>query len=782
MRINNLAVFAILLAVAPLVITGCSPKTQEVVATVGPEPITLKEYENLYLKGSPNRDSAMASSMQERERFLDLMVNYKLKLLDAYREKMDQKPEVVNEVDQYKGGLAASFITERDLTGPGLHQLYNRRGEEIRASHILLMLSPKASPEDSAKTYKKAYDLIHALKNGADFKTLAIENSQDPSVKQNGGDLYYFTSGQLVTPFEDTAYSMKVGEITSVPVRTSYGLHIIKVTDRKPILGEIRASHIMIRFPNQKPTPEDTAAAYAQIKALQDSLKAGVDFAALAQRHSQDPGSAPRGGDLGWFSRRRWVQPFDEAVFQLKPGQVSGIIRTPFGYHLAKVTETRPRKSFEESKADLQKSYQETRFQNEYRALVDRLENQYHARRNEATLNAFLAAVDSNKTVRDSGSTAQVPQAVLQANLLQVGPFALTVDSVLAAMKARQDLASTPYREQPFSSATDKITEQLVWTLAADSLEHHSPEFASILKDYKEGVLLYQVEQDNVWNRVAGTDSALHVFFDAHRAKFTYPDRVDFSEIRLPNAAIAATMAAQLKQGKTLEQLAAEDSARMAAPSRFEGAFKKGSTSLVPNSRATVSSLANDLKSDSTLKVQVTVLADTAKAKSKKLAERRLTAISAQLRKLGLRPDRVITVTRPLVVGTAGKIAATSTKQNDADRLELSIVGRQPLVLGKIEEYILPTDADPRTRCVDTLAVGAVSNPIPFRSTYSIVRLNRREPAREKTFEEAGGEVAGAFQEAESKRLETEWLQGLRQRYPVVERKEVLKDAFAVTR
>ncbi len=782
MRLKNFAFFAIFFAIVPLVVTGCSPKQQEIVATVGQDPITLQDYESLYLKGAGNRDSAAASSMQERERFLDLMVNYRLKLADARRSKLDQRPEIVNEVQQYKGGLAASFITEREISGPGVRRLYDRRSEEIRASHILLMLNPKASPEDSAKAYKKAYEIIQAAKGGADFRALALENSQDPSVKQNGGDLYYFTGGQMVTPFEDAAYALKVGEVSSAPARTQYGLHVIKVTDRKPAPGEVRCSHIMIRFPSQTPSPEDTAAAYAKIKAIQDSLLQGVDFATLARRNSEDPGSAPKGGDLGYFTRRRWVQPFDEAALGLKPGQVSGIVRTVYGYHLIKCTDARPRKTFEESKQELQQTYQQLSFQEAYGKLMDRLKKQVGVRRNDQAFTALMAGSDSAKTVRDSGATAGVSPQVLQSELLHVGPVSITVDSMLSTLKMRQDLSSTPFRPQPFAAAMDKIAEQIVWTVVADSLEGRYPEFASIMKDYKEGVLLYQVEQDNVWNKVAANDSALHVYFDAHREKFTYPDRVDFSEMRMPTETMAKAIAAQVKEGKTLEEIAAADSIRMAAPSRFEGSFKKGSRAFAPKSAALLNTAANQLKADSTLKVQVTVHSDTAKAKSKKLAGQRLAAVSAQLRKLGLRPDRVITVTRPLPVSAAAKETAASSRVNEADRFELNIVGRQVLVLGKIEHDVLPPSADVRAMHADSLAVGSVSGPFPYRGTYSVVRLDKRAPARQKTFEEAGGELSSAFQEAESKRLETEWLQSLRQRYPVVEHKEALKNAFIVAR
>jgi peptidyl-prolyl cis-trans isomerase SurA len=786
MRIKNLAFFAAIIAIVPILLTGCSPKQQQVVATVGQEPITLKEYETLYLKGSGNRDSAAAASMQERERFLDLMVNYKLKLADAQRLKLDQKPEIINEVESYKGGLAASFVTEREITGPGLQKLYERQSEEIRPSHILLTLNPKASPEDSAKAYTKAYEIIKQLKAGADFKTLAIENSQDPSVKQNGGDLYYVTAGQLVGPFEDAMFAMKTGEISSAPLRTQYGLHIIKIMDRRPAPGEIRCSHIMIRFPSQRPSPQDTATAYAKIKSIQDSLKQGVAFAALAQRNSEDPGSSPKGGDLGFFSRRRWVQSFDEVAFQLKPGEYSDIVRTPYGYHLIRCTDAKPRKTFEEAKPQLQQTFQQLSFQQEYGKLLDRLEKQVHVRRNEGVLKEFTASIDTTKMVRDSALTANVTPKILKSEILSVGSISLTTDSVVSTMRGRQDMSSTTMRPINFATNLDKIAEQLVWTVAADSLQRQYPDFGAVLKEYKEGVLLYQVEQDNVWNKVQPTDSVLHLFFDAHREKFTWPDRVNFSEMRLANEAVAKAVAAQLKQGKTMEDIAAMDAARMSAATQFEGSFKKGALATAPKSGALLTSVANELKADSTLKVQVTVHTDTAKAKSKKLADRRLESLSSQLRKLGLRPDRIITVTRPLdtatlVANASGTSAGASTFAKEADAFELNIIGRQAMVIGSIETAVLVPSADERTKNAEALAPGAVSEPFPFRSTYSIVRLNKLEPARQKTFEEAGGEVSSFFQETESKRLETEWLQGLRQRYPVVEHKEVLKDAF-VTR
>jgi peptidyl-prolyl cis-trans isomerase SurA len=193
-----------------LALAGCSSQEHEaIVARVGDKPVTLKEYEDLYIKSNGTRDSAAKSSMQEREKFLDLVTKFKLKLTDAYRQGLDKKPELLGEIGQYKSSLAQSFLTEREITGPGARRLFDNRRNEYRASHILLKLSQHPSKEDSIAAYAKADSLIAMLNAGAVFESLAVKYSEDPSVSQNKGDLYYFTAGQMVPPFEDASFAME---------------------------------------------------------------------------------------------------------------------------------------------------------------------------------------------------------------------------------------------------------------------------------------------------------------------------------------------------------------------------------------------------------------------------------------------------------------------------------------------------------------------------------------------------------------------------------------------
>ncbi|MEW6510391.1 MAG: peptidylprolyl isomerase [Bacteroidota bacterium] len=764
-----------------LLLAGCSPREHDaVVATVGNGAITLPEYETHYLKSLGTRAAGASTSMDERKKFLDLLVKYRLKLAEAYREGLDKTPEVLSELEMYKGSLAQSFLTEREVVAPGLRTLYARRNEEVRASHILISLSQEASPTDSALAFAKAYKVTQELRGGRDFASAALEYSQDPGVSQSKGDLYYFTAGLMVPPFEDAVFAMKPGEISDKPVRTMYGLHVIKVTDRRIAPGEIRAAHIMIRFPQAQPTPEDTLAAYQKIRAIQDSLHAGVDFAGLARRHSEDPGSAARGGDLGFFNRRRWVQPFDEVAFTLAPGQISDIVRTVYGYHLIHCEEVRPRKTFEESKAELQSIYQQTRFQQDYAIYVGRLKRQMHFVRDDSVYGKLLASVDSNRVVRDSswgtGQTPGLERLILFR--MQDGP--VTVDSVIAMLKARADLQSTSLRAATLGPAIEKIGEQIVFAAKADRLQHEIPEFASLMKEYREGILLYQVEQENVWNRVALSDSVLKRYFEAHRDKFSWPDRIRYTQIRVMSDSLARVVHGMLLSGKSIAQVAEEDSVRMAAPLNHHVEFVRSSLSLNKETREALAAVAAEMKRDRALRLTVTARPDTfiAAAREMKAAGVRLHAVVRYLsRTLGLDMSRIVTSTFPVPHRRATDSLAPNESTPPAVDVYLS--GRLPLIAGKPETLLNPSSTDERSRMADSLQAGAFSKPFPFAGAYTITQLLAREPARLKTFEEAGPELSSAYQDYESKRLEEEWINRLRREFPVVEHTAALSSAFA---
>ena len=760
-----------------LMITGCSPAEHDaVVASVGKESITLGQYEQLYAKNNTAADAGAKATEQDRESFLDLLVNFRLKIQDAYHEGLDRRPDLVSELEQYRGSLCSSYLLDRDVVNPGLRRLYQQRAEEYRAKHIMISLKATASPADSALAYQKAMMILGLLHKGASFDSLAMAYSEDPSVKLNKGDLYYFTVGTMVPQFEDAVLTMKVGEISSAPVRTPYGLHIIKLTDRKPSEGEIRCSHIMIQFTGPNPSPADTLAAYTRILAIRDSLDRGADFADLAKRYSTDPGSNAKGGDLGWFSRRRWILPFDEIAFTLQPNQVSGIVRTAYGYHIIKCTGRRPPKTFDEAREDLKPVYQKTRFQDDEQKYVNALKQQLRFTRIDSTLARFVADCDSTKTTRDSGWCAGVSAALGSQPAFFIQDRPVSVDSLISIIGSRPDLYTSPVKG--LRGILDRLAENLVFSARSESLEKEDPKFASIIRDYKEGLLLYQVEQEQVWNRINPSDSSLQLYFSGEREKFAFPERVNVTEIHSPTQAAASTVLRELHKGKSMEEISFSDSVRMSTPTAYAVQFAPRSTSLTTEARRSLAPLVAQTAADSVLRVQVITHPDTtsAKAEQLKLAERRMEAIISYITKTNhLAPARFVRTNRPLAPDTS----RASRRGGVSSRVDVEIIGRSALVRGSLTTNLIPVKSDDRSKAADTLSPGGYSSPFPLQGSWVIVRLNGREPARLKTYDEAGPEVASAFQESESHRVEGEWLDRLKKEYPVVEHKELLKEAFA---
>jgi len=771
-----------IIAVAFLMnINGCAPKQQEsVVATIGTNAITLTDFENMYTRSNGDASIDTTVSQEERERFLDLMVKYRLKLTDAYRQGLDKRPEVQGEINQYRGSLAASYLTDREIVMPNVRKMYDRSLEEMRASHILLTYRQEAKAEDSAAVLRQAQEIIAEIKAGKDFGQLAVEFSQDPSAKQNKGDLYYFSVGRMVPEFEDAAFALKTGEVTPTPVKTRFGVHIIKVTDRKPSRGELQASHIMIRFTDQNPSPEDTAKAYAKILAIQDSIAKGLPFAELAARNSEDGGSSGRGGDLGWFSRGRWPQPFDEAAFQLTPGKTSPILRTAYGYHIVHCTDARPPKSFEEAKQDFQNLYQQQRFQSDYAAFTAKIKKETQFVRKDSVITRFVAGFDSTKTVRDSTWGSTLPDDFGSATMFTVLGRPIIVDTVIAMIKNHVEWSNTSLHRQSLAPIVDKLADQVLFEGKSVLLEQQDPRFAALLREYREGILLYQIEQDQVWNKVTTSDSLSRLYFAEHRDKFVFPDRVLFTDIRAASNANAEIIRQKLLAGMTLEQVAHEDSLRMAAKVTYQLRFSAGKTSLPAAQGGTVASVGSFLTNEKATRVMIAAYADTSTRKSKNeaLAKQRLELVKGMLTKThGIASDRILTEIRPRNFAAAKQRDTAGVLQV----LDVQILGLQPLVISPLETSLAAPAADERAKQADSLAVGGYSAPFFYKVAYAVVRKDGVDPARQKTFEEAGAEVSSAFQEYESKRLEAEWLGRVKQFAPVVEHKELLKNAFAKT-
>ncbi len=536
------------------ILSSCSPENSQVVlADFGNQKITLNQFEKAYANNVGGVEQAKKDSLSKLKNFLNLYVDFRMKLRDAYVRGFDQDSALQSELQDYKKKVGVTYIIENQIVDPAIHKLYDRRKWEYRVSHI--MFRPDSGGWDHA--HKMAEAILDSVEHGASFAKMAEEYSQDKFTAPDGGDLFYITAGQLPTQFEDAVYATQPGHIYPHVVKSPYGYHIIMVTGKRERTPEIRASHILASyFHNGK---ADTAWAKARIDTVMEKLKAGGNFAELAKEYSDDPGSKNQGGDLGFFQIRMMVKPFAEAAFNLKKvGDISGIVQTRYGFHIIKLTGIKPYPTFDEDKENLKKIFKRTSYNAEYDSLVAKLKREYNYKVNESTLGELIAKADTSKMGEPNAEVEGMKDKVI---FTYTGGDC-TVGELLSRAAKRFDFADAKLSPSVIRSAVDKIGAEVMLENDAMNLEKTDPEFAALMQNYKNGIYIFKLQEDEVWNKIKVDSTALQQYWEKTKDNYIMPDRVNFSEIYAQSDSAAKFYYSLLKQGANFDSLAAEYTAR----------------------------------------------------------------------------------------------------------------------------------------------------------------------------------------------------------------------------
>jgi peptidyl-prolyl cis-trans isomerase SurA len=469
-----------------------------------------------------------ADSLAAYEDFLERYVDYRLKVLEAEAIGLDSDDEIQQEIDGYRRQYARPYLLDRAVLLPLMRQLYERQQEAIDVSHILLTVQNGASPADTLALYTQAAAIADSARAGADFGDLARRHSTDPSANDERrgpgfeGRLGYITGGTTVRPFEDAAWVTPVGAISD-PVRTNYGYHVVMVHARRPTPADIRIAHIMVT--PRGATQADTAAALARVDSVVTELGTGADFADLAATYSDDRQSADRGGDLGVISfGSRFVQEMKEVAFAMdEVGSVSDPVKTAYGFHLIKLAERIDRPTFEES----------------YDAL-----KQQAARLPEAIIreHAFAdsilvlrsATIDSAVVIdrlagytADSLSTlADLPAEwdTLVVATLQDSSYTLSSFAGRAPW-ARYALVRDMSHVEVVDAVTQDFMREAAIAYETYVLEGRDAEFARTIREFRNGILLFNLMEDSVWTAASTDSAAIQAIYDEDPLKYMYPDR-----------------------------------------------------------------------------------------------------------------------------------------------------------------------------------------------------------------------------------------------------------------
>jgi peptidyl-prolyl cis-trans isomerase SurA len=517
-----------IIALIALVI-GCSSKKRDVVAEIGDEKIYLYEFENQYLKSLGNNlDTAKSKSIAERKEYLDLMIKFRLKVKDAKDKGYLNSPEIQKDLGDYKKNFISTFLIDKEVVEPQIKELWERKKDEVRASHILVNLPQSSPPEDSIKAYLKADSIIKRLKKGEDFGLVAREMSEDQSAKGNSGDLYYFTAGMTVPEFEDGIYDLKIGEFTKKPIRTMFGLHIVKLTDKKKRNEGIRVAHILIQDIKDSVTGKviDSITSYNKIKDIYTRIKNGEDFAKLASELSEDPGSKPKGGDIGFFDRRRMVQPFDSAAFSLKVGGVSDIVRTPFGWHLIKLLEVKEYQPYEKQKESLKSEFKRGQnYKLAYMKYLEQIRKDYKFEFVLDGLNYFASKLDSIKMFSelkyDSLFTGQDRQKVVA----KYKGGEIKIEDIIQYFNVNKEFSANGANYAAVKRVIEGCSDTPILNLVAVKEKIEKDEdYIDMYNEYENGLLSFKIDQDELWSKIKITDADIQNYYDANKQKYVYTE------------------------------------------------------------------------------------------------------------------------------------------------------------------------------------------------------------------------------------------------------------------
>lgn len=577
-----------------------SQSADPVLLQVANEKITKNEFIKVYEKNNIKSEKPDNKALEE---YLDLYTNFRLKVTEAEALGMDTIKSFRDELAGYRKQLAQPYLSDNQATDKMIQEAYEHKKYDIRASHILIRVDRLASAADTLAAWNKIMQLRKRILKGEDFGKVAVEGSEDPSakdrvtdgrkIKGNHGDLGFFTAFDMVYPFEEAVYNAKVGEVT-MPIRTDFGYHLIKVTAKTPAIGKVQLAHIMLIYP-AKATLDDSLKVADSANLAYKLLQSGSDFGDVAKKFSDDASTANKGGVLPWFGVNRLLPDFTMNIQKMKEkGDYSEPFQTIYGWHIIKLVDRKPIGSFEEEKEDIKqripRSDRNTDIQNTF---IAKTKANYGFTQN-------LQALDElTKTVTDSIFTAswKAEEAKgLNNNLFTIGTKTYTQADLaryLVKSQHREQKRDIPaYVYQQYNTFVNDAVNKY----ADSQLEAENPDFKALINEYHDGILLFDLTDKKVWSKAVKDTVGLEQFYEKNKNNYMWDTRLDASIVTVKDPSIVKSLKKLLKKGATDEQILArfnQDSIQKVTVERTKFAkgdnvnidaleWKPGITNLIP--------------------------------------------------------------------------------------------------------------------------------------------------------------------------------------------------------
>lgn len=728
-----------------------APATDPVLLTIGDRPVTVGEFRQVYQKNLLTTDSAaQGGSMRD---YLKLFINYKLKVRAAEARGLDTTQAFREELGTYRHQSAQSYLTEKKVTDALIREAYDRMREELKVSHILVACAAEAAPADTVKAYLEALNLRERIRAGEKFEEIAKTNSKDPYAAQNGGSLGWMTGLQMVYPFETAAYRTPEGQI-SQPVRSKFGYHLILVHDRRPAQGKVTVAHILTRFPPNA-TEADKTSAKNRIDEAYLALQRGEPFDRIVKQYSDDATSRANGGQLPPFETGRMVEPFEQAAFSLKKvGAYSAPFQTTFGWHIVRLLEREPLGSFEDLSGLIrQRVLADSRSDAGKATLLERVKRENGYAPNIQVLNEVLSRADSRLP---AGNWTYQPRgdALESRTLFFIGKQEVKVAEFLGYLQNHQQARPGAAPEALMRAQIQAFADEKNLAYEEAILETKNPEFKALMQEYRDGILLFQMMEENVWGKSLTDSTGQRQYYQQNQRAYQWPERVVASVVNAKDRA-------------TLDQVQ-----RVWAKNPYplnrtlpDLRFARNQVALTDAHREQLFDLIVVLAKNPDYVVEVSGHADTSEPDS-------LSAVRLRNAVRYLTGNGGIALTRITEVDE-GKFKPVSPTDRDKNR-RVGIVFFTNSRADVVKQF---NEKSPDRLRYETGTFKKGDNALldglpwkPGKQTLTqksgrvvLVDIARVEPSRPKTFEEARGAVINDYQQY----LESAWITQLRTQFPV---------------
>jgi peptidyl-prolyl cis-trans isomerase SurA len=546
MRITRLFIFIFI-----LVQSAVLAQTKDVLFTIDNHNYYTDEFVRVYNK---NLDLVKDDSQKNLDNYLELFIGYKLKVEKANKIGLQNSVNYQNELKSYRTQLSKNYLSDSKVTNELVQEAYDRMKQEIRASHILVLIDESASPEDTLKAYQKIVDIKKRIDSGEDFIKVAQQFSEDPSVKENNGDLGYFSAFRMVYPFENAAFSTQVGQL-SKPFRTRFGYHLVKVVDKRMNRGEVSVAHIMILKPaNPEIKTEDKSK--QTIEDIYKKIQQGESFESLAQQFSEDKSSASKGGVLQRFgSGQLSSEEFESVAFSLQnKDEISQPFQSQFGWHIVKLIDKHPLQSLSEMKSDLEdKVRKDERSLLITNSLAKKLRVKYSFSKDQKMISAVKKVINDDFYAQ----TWEVPSANKE---FQDAILVINKSKKIAALQFLNfvyNQQKSKIKTKPVVKLVDELFEKFIdEQLAAyynENLENEFPEFKHVMDEYRDGLLLFDLMDKEIWTRAKTDTTGIFTYFKNNQINYQWKKRFEVDIFSSTNKSIIEKTQQFLNKGKSLD-------------------------------------------------------------------------------------------------------------------------------------------------------------------------------------------------------------------------------------